>query len=97
VDPSLPSQAIEVATRLLVESRWRRARPGGGSGPAAASARIGADHAAPRAHRAPARPADRRRRRERILRALGMAVEAVQDGWRVLRRRGGSTSRWKKT
>ncbi|HZF97052.1 MAG TPA: phenylalanine--tRNA ligase subunit beta, partial [Pseudoxanthomonas sp.] len=83
VDPSLPAQAIEVATRLVVELA------GGAPGPVV-------EAVLPQHLPAPA-PIMLRRARierllglriedtdiERILRALGMAVEAVQDGWRV--------------
>ena len=84
VDPELPRQAIETATRLLVELA------GGAPGPVV-EAKL--DEHLPR-------PASIRLRRarlarvlgtrvaddavERILRALGLGVEAADDGWQVL-------------
>ncbi|HEU4812710.1 MAG TPA: phenylalanine--tRNA ligase subunit beta [Xanthomonadaceae bacterium] len=84
VDPGLPGQAIEMATRLLVELA------GGAPGPVV--------EAVLEAHLPqPATIVLRRERLarvlglriddatvERILRALGLGVEAVADGWQVL-------------
>ena len=84
VDPELPGQAIEVATRLLVELA------GGAPGPVVEAVQ---DAHLPR----PATIALRRERLarvlglgiddatvERILRALGLGVDATADGWQVL-------------
>ncbi|HET8819033.1 MAG TPA: phenylalanine--tRNA ligase subunit beta, partial [Xanthomonadaceae bacterium] len=84
VDPELPRQAIEVATRLLVELA------GGAPGPVVETA---LDEHLPK----PAPILLRRTRLarvlgthvadaevERILRALGLRVDAVADGWQVL-------------
>ncbi|RXR08500.1 phenylalanine--tRNA ligase subunit beta [Pseudoxanthomonas composti] len=82
VDPALPRQAIEVATRLVLELA------GGQAGPVVEAAL---------AQRAPAKAIGLRRARiarvlgiqiadaevERILRALGMEVAADADGWQV--------------
>ena len=84
VDPELPAQAIEVATRLVVELA------GGSPGPVTV-----AEHPA---HLPVAKGITLRRTRiarvlgleiadaevERILRALGMQVETTQAGWQVL-------------
>ena len=83
VDPELPRQAIEVATRLIVEIA------GGAPGPVV--------EAVLAQHLPQPQPVVLRRARlarilgvaildaevERILRALGLAVDAVADGWRV--------------
>ncbi len=84
VDPELPRQAIEVATRLLVELA------GGAPGPVVEAV---LDAHLPK----PATIVLRRERLarvlglriddatvERILRALGLGVEAMADGWQVL-------------
>ena len=84
VDPELPRQAIEVATRLLVELA------GGAPGPVAEAA---LDAHLPK----PATIVLRRERLarvlglriedatvERILRALGLGVQAVAEGWQVV-------------
>ena len=84
VDPDLPPQAIEVATRLVVELA------GGAPGPII-------EVALPQHLPAPVRIVLRRARIarllgieiadadvERILRALGMQVDTVADGWQVL-------------
>ncbi len=83
VDPELPRQAVEIATRLIVEIA------GGAPGPVAEA--VLNEHLP-----APASVPLRRARLarvlgvriadtevERILRALGLAVEAVGEGWRV--------------
>src|SRR5690606_31933503 len=83
VDPELPRTAIEYATRLLLDIA------GGTPGPVT---EVVLDEALPR----PATIALRRARLarvlgvdvpdaevERILRALGLGVEATADGWRV--------------
>lgn len=84
VDPELPRQAIEVATRLVVELA------GGAPGPVI--------EAVLPQHLPQPRPIVLRRSRiarvlgvgiadaevERILRALGMAVEAAGEGWKVV-------------
>ncbi|MEO6263837.1 MAG: phenylalanine--tRNA ligase subunit beta, partial [Luteimonas sp.] len=83
VDPELPRQAIEVATRLIVEIA------GGAPGPVV--------EAVLPEHLPQPQPIVLRRARlarvlgvaiadsevERILRALGLAVETVDEGWRV--------------
>src|SRR5688572_11528321 len=83
VDPELPRQAIEVATRLIVEIA------GGAPGPVL--------EAVLPEHLPQSQPVVLRRARlarvlgvsiaddsvERILRALGLSVEATDDGWRV--------------
>ncbi|NZA26335.1 phenylalanine--tRNA ligase subunit beta [Luteimonas sp. SJ-92] len=83
VDPELPRQAIEMATRLILEAA------GGRPGPVTEAVLPG--------HLPPPRTIALRRARlarvlglgiadaeaERILRALGLAVEAETDGWRV--------------
>ena len=84
VDPELPRQAVEVATRLIVELA------GGSPGPVV-------EAVLPEHLPKPARIALRRARVgrvlgieiadadvERILRALGMQVEATSDGWQVV-------------
>ncbi len=84
VDPELPRQAIEVATRLIVELA------GGSPGPVA-------EAVLPDALPQPRTIALRRERLarllgiriddaevERILRALGLEVEATADGWTVV-------------
>ena len=83
VDPELPRQAVEIATRLIVEIA------GGAPGPVTEA--VLTEHLP-----APASVPLRRARLarvlgvriadaevERILRALGLAVEAVDEGWRV--------------
>ncbi len=84
VDPALPAQAIEVATRLVVELA------GGNPGPVT--------EAVLPEHLTPARPITLRRARiarllgiemadadvERMLRALGMQVSASDGGWIVV-------------
>lgn len=83
VDPELPRQAIEIATRLIVEIA------GGAPGPVTEAVRAD-DIAQPQ-------PVRLRRDRlarvlgthvpeqdvERILRALGLQVEPIEDGWMV--------------
>ena len=84
VDPELPRQAVEVATRLIVELA------GGSPGPVV-------EAVLPEHLPKPASIALRRTRIarllgveiadtdvERMLRALGMQVEATQDGWQVI-------------
>ena len=83
VDPELPRQAVEIATRLIVEIA------GGAPGPVAEA--VLNEHLP-----VPASVLLRRARLarvlgvriadaevERILRALGLAVEAVDEGWRI--------------
>ena len=83
VDPELPRQAVEIATRLIVEIA------GGAPGPVV--------EAVLPEHLPQPQPVVLRRARlarvlgvsiadgavERILRALGLSVEAAADGWRV--------------
>lgn len=83
VDPELPRQAIEIATRLIVEIA------GGAPGPVTEAVRSD-DIAKPQAVRL---RRDRLARVlgthvpeievERILRALGLQVEPIEDGWMV--------------
>ncbi|PKM14808.1 MAG: phenylalanine--tRNA ligase subunit beta [Gammaproteobacteria bacterium HGW-Gammaproteobacteria-2] len=84
VDPELPRQALEYATRLILDIA------GGKPGAVTEASVVDALHVA--------RPVSLRRARlqrvlgitvsdneiERILRALGMVVEATADGWSVL-------------